>query len=223
MVEGRRTDDAERRRRRRCRYRRELVERARERTGCSRRATDRRAHAGHRPGPRRRIAGRIRPLRCQDARRQPLERNARCQRTRASRRSGHRQLRGQLPRLRRQGMERVMSFTLTCEKGDSMSKIAAENGFADYNTVWQCPENAQLRQQRDNPNVLSAGDQVFVPDKQPKTVTAATGSEHKYTLKGKATRLRLLILDFAGSPLKNASLQLTVDGQTATVTTDAQG
>ena len=38
-----------------------------------------------------------------------------------------------------------MSFTHTCEKGDSMPKIAAEYGFADYNTIWQRPENDALR------------------------------------------------------------------------------
>ena len=116
-----------------------------------------------------------------------------------------------------------MSFTHTCEKGDSMPKIAAEYGFADYNTIWQRPENDALRGQRDNPNVLAAGDQVYIPDKQPKTVQAATGAKHSYTLKGKSTHLRIKILDFAGSPLKSASLQLTVDGQTSTVTTDGDG
>jgi len=120
-------------------------------------------------------------------------------------------------------MEPVVSVTHTCEKGDSMPKIAAEYGFSDYRTIWELPENAELRDCRRNPNVLAAGDQVVIPDKQDKVVRAATGAKHSYTLKGKATHLRLKLLDFAGAPLKQTQVQITVDGKTSTVTTDDNG
>ena len=116
-----------------------------------------------------------------------------------------------------------MTVQHTCEKGDSMPKIADEYGFSDYHTIWDLPDNAELRQRRPNPNVLAAGDRVVIPDKQDKQLTAATGQKHAFTLKGKATHLRLKLLDFAGTPLRTAQVQLTVDGNTSTVTTDADG
>jgi hypothetical protein len=104
-----------------------------------------------------------------------------------------------------------------------MPKIAAEYGFSDYRTIWQLPENAALRDRRPNPNVLAAGDEVFIPDKQDKAVSAATGAKHSFTLKGKATHLRLVLLDFAGTPLRKTPVRITVDGKTSTVTTDGDG
>jgi hypothetical protein len=120
-------------------------------------------------------------------------------------------------------MERIVSFLHTCERSDSMPKIAAEYGFSDYRTIWELPENAALRERRPNPNVLTAGDKVFIPDKQDKSVTAATGAKHSYTLKGKPERLRIKLLDATGAPLASARVQLTVDGKPSTVTTDGDG
>src|SRR5882672_5324270 len=111
-------------------------------------------------------------------------------------------------------------FVLTCEHNDSLPKIAAEHGFSDYQTIWQRPENAELRQRRSNPNALLAGDRVFIPDREPKTVTAATGGRYRYVLKGEATRLRIQLLDATGVPLASAPVQLTVDGKQVSVTTD---
>jgi hypothetical protein len=114
-------------------------------------------------------------------------------------------------------------FLLTCERNDSLPRIAAEHGFSDYHTIWLLPENAELRQRRPNPNVLLAGDQVFITDREDKTVTAATGGRYRYVLKGQATRLRIRLLDATGVPLASAAVQLTVDGKQAAVTTDGDG
>jgi hypothetical protein len=120
-------------------------------------------------------------------------------------------------------MEQVMTVTHICEKGDSLPKIAAEYGFSDYHTIWDLPDNAELRTQRPNPNVLAAGDRLIIPDKQDKQLAVTVGAKHAFTLKGKATRLRLQLLDLAGAPLKSTPIQITVDGKTSTVSTDATG
>src|SRR5258708_33469109 len=59
---------------------------------------------------------------------------------------------------------RPMSLTYTVVQGDCISSIAAQNGFGRWQTVWDRPENAALKKTRKNPNALSPGDQVFVPD-----------------------------------------------------------
>jgi hypothetical protein len=116
-----------------------------------------------------------------------------------------------------------MSFYLTVESGDHMAKIADENGFYDWRTIWDAPENAELKQSRD-PNLLKPGDRVFIPDKQPKSVSAATGASHKFTVSGKGMRLVLKLRDSLGQPLKNVAVTVTVEKRPAVqMTTDGEG
>jgi hypothetical protein len=115
-----------------------------------------------------------------------------------------------------------MSLTLTVEQGDHLAKIAEEHGFYDWHTIWDDPQNAELKQSRD-PNLLKPGDKLYIPDKQPKSVAAATGSTHNYTLKGKGTRLVLKLNDFLGQPLKSTAVTVTIGSKTMQMTTDGNG
>jgi Putative peptidoglycan binding domain len=115
-----------------------------------------------------------------------------------------------------------MSFYLTVEQGDHLAKIADEHGFADWHTIWDDPGNADLKKKRD-PHTLLPGDKLFIPDKQPKSVSVTTGAPRRFMLKGKGIKLRVKLLDFVGKPLENASIQLTIDGQSGPTTTDGDG
>jgi hypothetical protein len=101
------------------------------------------------------------------------------------------------------------------KQGDSMTSIAEEYGFF-WQTLWDHAENAELRELRDSPNVLMAGDQVFIPDKTEKEVTAATGKLHQYRRKGIPARLQLRIKDAEGQPRAGVGYTLTVDGREVT-------
>jgi LysM repeat protein len=48
-----------------------------------------------------------------------------------------------------------MTTRYTVKQGDHLSSIAHEYGFPDYQTIWNHADNAQLKQKRKNPNVLS--------------------------------------------------------------------
>jgi LysM domain len=50
-------------------------------------------------------------------------------------------------------------------QGDHLSDIATALGFSSYETIWNHPKNAKLKQKRVNPNVLFPGDTLFIPDK----------------------------------------------------------
>ncbi|MDB4985397.1 MAG: hypothetical protein JWN04_575, partial [Myxococcaceae bacterium] len=41
--------------------------------------------------------------------------------------------------------------------------MAKRHGLRSWKTIWEAPENEALRQLRRNPNVVWAGDSVFVP------------------------------------------------------------
>src|SRR6185503_19739164 len=77
----------------------------------------------------------------------------------------------------------------TVKQGDHLMKIAERFGFSTYETIWNRPENAELKNKRDSPNLLLPGDRLFIPDKDDKTVDAATGRLHRFKLK--QTKLKL--------------------------------
>ena len=74
-------------------------------------------------------------------------------------------------------------------EGECLSSVAFENGYFP-GTIWERPENDALRELRGDPNVLSPGDKLFVPDKEPKTTTCATGKVHRFTRRGVPARRR---------------------------------
>jgi hypothetical protein len=116
-----------------------------------------------------------------------------------------------------------MGFLLTIEPGDHLAAIAAEHGFSDPQTLWQAPENAELRQRRRNPSLLAPGDQLFVPDKQAKKVTVATGATHKFQLKDASVRLRIKLRDPLDHPIANATCEVELDGAATTAQLDGDG
>ena len=75
--------------------------------------------------------------------------------------------------------------------GDCMASIAVEHNFL-WETLWNLPENAALKDSRQDPYVLLPGDQVFIPELRPKEVPRATDN---FTRKGVRECLRIVITD----------------------------
>ena len=107
-------------------------------------------------------------------------------------------------------------------QGDSTVSIAYRHGFF-WETIWNHANNAQLRQQRDNPNVLNPGDVVFVPEKQQEEVFGASDQKHRFRRKGVPEKLRIRLLDEHDEPREGVSYTLEIDGDLLTGTTDADG
>ncbi|MFO0586477.1 MAG: peptidoglycan-binding domain-containing protein [Polyangiaceae bacterium] len=107
-------------------------------------------------------------------------------------------------------------------KGDCLSSIAFQNGYYP-GTIWEHPNNDALRDLRGDPNVLFEGDQVFLPDKEPKTTACQTGKRHRFTKRGVPARFRLQILN-ADKPRPNLDYKITIDGKIEIEgTTDGEG
>ncbi len=60
---------------------------------------------------------------------------------------------------------------------DTLASIARQFGFANYETIWNAPENAGLRKRRVNPQALLEGDEVIIPKRNPAAFSIATGTE----------------------------------------------
>jgi N-acetylmuramoyl-L-alanine amidase len=116
-----------------------------------------------------------------------------------------------------------MGFYHTVEQGDDLPSIAREHGFSDYRTLWDAPENAELKQTRQDPGVLFPGDRVFVPDVDQGGKSVAVGQHHRFVLRGKRPRLRLVLRGPDDRPLAATAVALTVDGEPRSLTTDGDG
>ena len=111
----------------------------------------------------------------------------------------------------------------TVKQGEYMAFIAAEYGFTNWQTIWNVPQNAALKSQRQNPNVLFPGDQVYVPDPAVKNVAKPTDNTHTFKLKNSTLKLRLTLHDMYEEPIANAKCVLSLGGNTINVTTDGNG
>jgi len=111
----------------------------------------------------------------------------------------------------------------TVKQGDYLVKIAEENGFADFRTIWEHAQNKELKEKRKNPNVLAPGDELFIPDKKNKTESVATGKTHTFKLKRGKNLLRLVLEDLYGKPIANANCALRVEGKSFQVVSGADG
>jgi hypothetical protein len=97
------------------------------------------------------------------------------------------------------------------KQGECISSIAQDYGFF-WETLWNLPENAELKQKRKNPNILSPDDQVFVPDKREKTENGATEQLHRFRRKGEPARARMVFMQ-GNQPLSRERYVLEIDGK----------
>jgi hypothetical protein len=110
----------------------------------------------------------------------------------------------------------------TVKQGDCMSSIADRNGLF-WETVWNRPENAELKEKRKDPNVLLPGDVVFIPDKRLQEKSGATGRLHRFRKKGVPARLRLRFLNDNQQPMSGAPYVIIVEGVFSNGRLDAAG
>jgi hypothetical protein len=100
------------------------------------------------------------------------------------------------------------------KQGDSLSSIADQYGFF-WETLWNHPNNAALREIRKSPNVLMARDRIFIPEKTAKEESGSTGQIHTFRLKGIPVRLNFRLLDEEDQPRSGLRYTLSVDGKQA--------
>jgi N-acetylmuramoyl-L-alanine amidase len=116
-----------------------------------------------------------------------------------------------------------MSETYTVKQGDFLDKIAAKFGFANPLIIWDDPQNSKLKEERKNPNVLFPGDKIVIPEKKEKKESAPTDNKAKFELKKSKLMLRLVLEDAYNKPIANAKCELTIDGETFKLVSDAKG
>lgn len=101
----------------------------------------------------------------------------------------------------------------TVVDGDTLIGIAAQYGFRTWETIWKHPDNASLREQRPDPQVLDAGDVVFIPPKKTRVFNIATNQRHVFKVKALTAHFRTQVKDNRGRPLADRQFQLEVRGE----------
>lgn len=114
-----------------------------------------------------------------------------------------------------------MATNYQVKQGDCISSIAFEHGFFP-DTIWNHPQNKELKEKRRDPNVLMPGDIVFVPDKRPKEVSEPTNQVHKFRVKNVPAKLNLVVRHY-NEPIKKEPYVLDIDGKKFEGQTDNEG
>jgi hypothetical protein len=107
------------------------------------------------------------------------------------------------------------------QAGDCMQSIANQSGFL-WHTLWNLPENADLKRQR-QPNVLLPGDLVTVPEIRLREQNCATDQQHRFVLLRDPCQFQLRFLDDQQQPRSGVAYTLTIDGQTTNGSLDGAG
>ena len=115
-----------------------------------------------------------------------------------------------------------MAYTAhTVKQGDTISSIAYQHGlFPD--TIWDDPENADLKSARKDPNVLFEGDVVRVREKEEKQVSCASDKRHRFRRKGVPAKFKVKLL-LNNEPRANEPYRLVIDGVTSQGTSGGDG
>jgi hypothetical protein len=114
-----------------------------------------------------------------------------------------------------------MAVKYRVKKGDCISSIAAKYGHFPE-TIWDDPDNADLKIDREKPDILYEGDIVIVREKEEKQEGVATDNKYKFRRKGipKMMEVQFLLL---GEPRANQSYRLDLDGSLSDGSTDGNG
>jgi len=111
----------------------------------------------------------------------------------------------------------------TVQQGDCLSSIAKDFGFADWHTIYNHPQNADFRRRRPNPNLIFPGDQLFVPDPEPKEESRSTGAEHVFALDGETTKVRIRVENEEFQPFSGKKYKLEIGDDVVEATVPGDG
>lgn len=97
------------------------------------------------------------------------------------------------------------------QDGECLILLADQAGHF-WETLWNDPENADVKRARGSPHVLMAGDKVHIPPIEPKDESGATDAKHRFRRKGIPIEFEMCIKE-NGKPLKGLRYVLVIEGR----------
>jgi hypothetical protein len=108
------------------------------------------------------------------------------------------------------------------QQGETTTGLAFDHGL-HWKTIWDHPNNQQLRSSRKHPNILRPGDVIFIPNLRRRHEDKTTDKRHQFVRKGVPEKFNMRFLDLEGRPYANEPYLLTVNGCNMEGKLDADG
>ena len=108
-------------------------------------------------------------------------------------------------------------------QGEYLFGIARKYGFPDAKKIWNHPQNAALKDLRKNPNVLFPGDELFIPDPEPREEDKPADALHRFVAPAEKLKLRVQLTRVYGPPYQNTPCALILDADRNELTSDGDG
>src|SRR5690349_20135792 len=117
-----------------------------------------------------------------------------------------------------------MPIRQTVQSGECLTTIAFRHGFKDHHAIYDHGDNAELKENRPNPNVLAAGDVWVIPDIEPRELDLAVDKSHKVKVHRPKKELRIAFKSPAGEALASEAYTFEIaGGEPKDGTTDGDG
>ncbi len=99
-------------------------------------------------------------------------------------------------------------------QGDTLVTIAHTYGFVSWQKIWDHADNADLRATRSDPMVLSPGDQVVIPAREPKFVDCKTTATHTFKIRKLTSTFSMRMVDECDEPYAGCRYELKAGDKT---------
>lgn len=110
------------------------------------------------------------------------------------------------------------------EQGECLLSIAKHHGFSEWRSIYDHPDNSELRRKRPDPNLLFPKDRIAIPNKGEQRIESGqTESRHIFRLTTPRAILRLVIKFDNDEPFVDEPYVLTVEDQEFEGVTDRSG
>jgi hypothetical protein len=93
------------------------------------------------------------------------------------------------------------------QEGECLHTIADQYGFL-WKTIWDHPDNRQLKSDRKSPESLQAGDIVSIPELRIRTEKCPTDHEYNFRLKNKPCFRMETIAEVGETPAFEAEIEI---------------
>ena len=111
----------------------------------------------------------------------------------------------------------------TVEQGECLSSIAYHYKLASWQVIYDDSHNAEFREKRPNPNLIYPGDELYIPDVEPRSEDVPADSRHIFVVSFPPTYVNIRVQDLDDQPIGGAQYELKLDAVTLTGTTDDDG
>jgi N-acetylmuramoyl-L-alanine amidase len=107
------------------------------------------------------------------------------------------------------------------QQGECVISLADAHGHF-WETIWNHPDNASVKEARGSPHVLLSGDRIHIPEITPKHEDCATDARHTFRRKGIPIAFEIVVKE-NGKVLSGKQYLLRIEDRTWSGTIDGSG